>query len=137
MFQNPGFIQTNKQANKLTSKLPRPMLIAVGSSKGNIFLGIRTNFGSRFVSGILNHCLSHRPQAQGRIPRPTPPLPGEARLRQRRPRPRPRQREPGWVGVLPAAAKYKIKADIIEGIQLKAAKTFQVSSAFLRVLENR
>ena len=54
MFQNPGFIQTNKQANKLTNKLPRPMWIAVGSSKGNIVLGIDNNFGSRFVSGILN-----------------------------------------------------------------------------------
>ena len=95
MFQNPGFIQTNKQANKLTSKLPRPMLIAVGSSKGNIVLGIDNNFGSRFVSGILNHFLSPRPQAQGRIPRPTPPLPGEARLRQRRPRPRPRLKQEG------------------------------------------
>ncbi len=58
MFQNPGFIQTNKQANKLTNKLPRPMWIAVGSSKGNIVLGIE-------------------PQAQGRIPRPTPPGPGK------------------------------------------------------------
>ena len=46
--------QTNKQANNLTSKLHRPMLIAVGGSMGNIFLGIRNNFGSRFVSGILN-----------------------------------------------------------------------------------
>ena len=73
MFQNPGFIQTNKRSNKLTSKLPRPMLIAVGSSKGNIVLGIDNNFGSRFVSGILNHFLRPRPQAQGRIPRPTPP----------------------------------------------------------------
>ena len=54
MFQNPGFIQTNKQANKLTNKLPRPMWIAVGSSKGNIVLGIDNNLGSRFVSGILN-----------------------------------------------------------------------------------
>ena len=54
MFQNPGFIQTNKQANKLTNKLPRPMCIAVSSSKGNIVLGIDNNFGSRFVSEILN-----------------------------------------------------------------------------------
>ena len=77
MFQNPGFIQTNKQANKLTNKLPRPMWIAVGSSKGNIVLGIDNNFGSRFVSGILNHFLSPRPQAQGRIPRPTPPSQGK------------------------------------------------------------
>ena len=89
MFQNPGFIQTNERANKLTSKLPRPMLIAV---EGNIVLGIDNNFGSRFVSGILNHFLSPRPQVQGRIPRPTPPLPGGARLRQRRPRLRPRPR---------------------------------------------
>ena len=93
MFQNPGFIQTNKQANKLTNKLPRPMWIAVGSSKGNIVLGIDNNFGSRFVSGILNHFLSPRPQAQGRIPRPTPP--GEARLRHRRPRPSPRLKQGG------------------------------------------
>ena len=92
MFQNPGFIQTNKPANKLTNKLPRPMLIAVGSSKGNIVLDIKNNFGSILVSGILNHFLRPRPQAQGRIPRPTPPLPGEARLRQRRPRPRHRPR---------------------------------------------
>ena len=84
--------QTNKPANKLTNKLPRPMLIALGSSKGNIVLDIKNNFGSILVSGILNHFLRPRPQAQGRIPRPTPPLPGEARLRQRRPRPRPRPR---------------------------------------------
>ena len=91
MFQNPGFIQTNKQANKLTNKLPRPMWIAVGSSKGNIVLGIDNNFGSRFVSGILNVS-----SAPGPRPRDAylgqPPLPGEARLRQRRPRPRPRPR---------------------------------------------
>ena len=47
-------LHPNKEANKLTNKLPRPMWIAVGSSKGNIVLGIDNNFGSRFVSGILN-----------------------------------------------------------------------------------
>ena len=54
MFLNPGFIQTNKQANKLRNELPRPMWIAVGSSKGNLVLGIDNNFGSRFIAGILN-----------------------------------------------------------------------------------
>ena len=52
------------------------MLIALGSSKGNIVLDIKNNFGSILVSGILNHFLSPRPQAQGRIPRPTPPPTG-------------------------------------------------------------
>ena len=101
MFQNPGFIQTNKQANKLTNKLPRPMWIAVGSSKGNIVLGIDNNFGSRFVSGILNVSSAPgprprdapraRPRARHRrIHRPTPrSRRSQAQAQEPQPRPRP------------------------------------------------
>ena len=101
MFQNPGFIQTNKQANKLRNELPRPMWIAVGSSKGNIVLGIDNNFGSRFVSGILSVSSAPgprprdapraRPRARHRrIHRPTPrSRRSQAQAQEPQPRPRP------------------------------------------------
>ena len=93
MFQNPGFIQTNKQTSKQANKQTAPSNVdRRGQLEGQHCPRHRKQFWLKVCFWNLQCFLSPRPQAQGRIPRPTPPLPGEARLRQRRPRPRPRPR---------------------------------------------